>query len=196
MKRFSDKQGFTLIEMIVVLVIMGIVAVVLVNVIVYSMQAYIFARNADQLSQKAQLAMARIKIELTDNTNVSTATSTQITYTVPKSAAPPSCTTAAGCQYTLLLSGTQVTLQDVTNSGTAQVLIDGLTAGNNGNNFLNYYQSDGTAWATTNGFSSLNKIVVNFYLNNDTGSGVVIPVSYEGSINPRANTILNAPSPN
>jgi len=196
MERFTDKQGFTLIEMIVVLLIMGIVALVLSNVIVYSMQAYIFARNADQSSQKAQLAMARIKVELTDITAIATATPTQVTYTVPKSSAPLSCATAAGCQYTILFSGNQVTLQDVTNSGTARVLIDGLTANNNGNTFLTYYQSDGTTtWTTANNFSTLGRIQVIIALDNETGSGVT-SLKYESSINPRTQALLNAPRPN
>lgn len=196
MERFTEKQGFTLIEMIVVLLIMGIVALVLSNVIVFSMQAYIFARNADQSSQKAQLAMARIKVELTDITAIATATTTQVTYTVPKSAAPPSCAAAAGCQYKILLSNNQVTLQDVTNTGTARVLIDGLTANNNGNTFLTYYQSDGTtAWTTSNNFSTLGRIQVIIALDNETGSGVT-SLKYEGSINPRTQALLNAPRPN
>lgn len=197
MKKLRNKNGFTLVEIIVVLLLMGIVAVVLCNVIVYSMHAYIFARNADQLSQKAQLALARMKIELTDISEVSTATTTQITYTVPKSAAPPSCATATGCQYTILLSDTQITLEDVTNSaGTKRVLIDGLTANNNGNTFLTYYQTDGTTpWTTTDGFPTLGKVQIILFLDNETGSGVT-PVKYEGSINPRANSLLNAPSPN
>jgi len=196
MRRWKNKKGFTLIEVIAALVITGIVVLALVGIISYVMQGYTFARNADQLSQKAQLAMARIKIELTDITAVSTATATQITYTVPKSSAPPSCTTETGCEYTLLLSGTQITLQDVTNSGTAQVLINGLTAGNGGDSFLSYYQSDGTtAWTTSNELSALTKIRVIIFLDNETGRGVT-SLKYEGSINPRANTILNAPRPN
>lgn len=198
MKRFSNKQGFTLVEVIVVLVLLGIVAIAFGNIIISSMQGYIFARNTDQLSQKSQLAMARIKIELTDVTAVAydnTTKATKITYTVPKSLAPPSCSNDTGCQYTLFLSGTQITLQDVTNSGTAQVLIDGLTANNNGNNFLSYWKSDGTEWATTDGISALNNIQVILSLANETGSGVV-PVKYEGWINPRGNTVINAPCPN
>jgi prepilin-type N-terminal cleavage/methylation domain-containing protein len=196
MRKLTDKKGFTLIEMIMVLIIMGIAGISLVNIIIYSMQSYIFARNADQLSQKAQLAMARIKVELINASEVSVASASQITFKLPQSAAPPSCTTTTGCQYTILLSDNQVTLRDVTNSGAAQVLIDGLTASNNGNSFLSYYQSDGsTAWTTTNGFSELGTIQVIISLDNKTGSGT-IPVKYVGSINPRANTILIAPTPN
>lgn len=195
MKQVDNRRGFTLIEIIVVMVLMSIVAAVLLNIICYSVQAYIFARNTNQLSQKAQLAMARLKVELTDIADVAGASATQITYTVPKSAAPPSCVSETGCQYTIILTGKQITLQDVTNSGTAQVLIDGLTTGNGGKTFLSYFKSDGTsAWTTADGFSALYRIKVNISLDNETGGGV-IATNCEGSITPRANVILNAPRP-
>jgi|GEM_PF-1084503 len=196
MKQVDNRHGFTLIEIIVVMVIMGIVAVVLVNVIIYCMQAYIFARNTDQLSQKAELVLARLKVELTDIADVSNASATQIMYTVPKSAAPPSCTADTGCQYTISLSDKQITLQDVTNAGAAQILIDGLTTGNGGNPFLCYFKSDGTtAWTMADGFNALYKIKVNISLDNETSAGA-IALNYEGSISPRSNVILNAPQPN
>lgn len=195
MKQVDNRRGFTLIEIIVVMLLMSIVAAVLLNIICYSVQSYIFARNTDQLSQKTQLAMARLKVELTDIADVAGASATQITYTVPKSAAPPSCVSETGCQYTIILTGKQITLQDVTNSGTAQVLIDGLTTGNGGKTFLSYFKSDGTsAWTTADGFSALYRIKVNISLDNETGGGV-IATNCEGSITPRANVILNAPRP-
>jgi len=195
MKQVDNRRGFTLIEIIVVMLLMSIVAAVLLNIICYSVQAYVFARNTDQLSQKTQLAMARLKVELTDIADVAGASATQITYTVPKSAAPPSCALDTGCQYKIMLSGRQITLQDVTNSGTAQILIDGLTTGNGGKTFLSYFKSDGTsAWTTADGFSALYRIKVNISLDNETGGGV-IATNCEGSITPRANVILNAPRP-
>ncbi len=190
-----NRRGFTVIEMIVVLVILGVVAIILGNVIAYIMQSYNFARNSSHLSQKAQLAMARIKIELTDAVMISAATPDQIDYTLSKSTLP-SCAADTGCQYSIKRAGTAITIEGTNPVVTPAVLIDGLTANNNGNIFLRYYQADGTtAWTTTNGFSTLTKIQVVFSLDNETGRGV-IPLKYECSINPRANTVINAPQPN
>jgi len=82
MKRPSRPTGFTLIEMIVVLLLLGIVGVILSNVIVSSVQNYIFARNSDQISQKTQMAMARIVGELTNATDVIYASADRIAYTL------------------------------------------------------------------------------------------------------------------
>lgn len=195
MKRKPEEKGFTLIEIIVVLIILGIAAIALANIITYVMQGYTFARNADQLSQKAQLAMSRIKIELTDVTAVSVATADQVDYTLPRSSVP-SCTVDTGCQYSIKRTGTSITMEGTNPVITAQTLIDGLTVNNNGNNFLSFYQSDGaTAWTNTSAISDLAKIQIIISLDNETGKGVT-SLKYEGSVNPRANTMLNAPKPN
>lgn len=195
MKQFSNKRGFTLIEVIVVLVLLGIVAIAFGNIIISSMQGYIFARNTDQLSQKAQLAMARIKIELTDVTAVSYAAADRIDYTSPRN--PPSCTADDGCQYSIKRIGSQITLERITAPViAAQVLVDGLTANNGGSDFLGFLPSGGiTSGDTTAWFAALTTITVQISLDNETGSGVV-PVKYESWINPRGNTIINAPTPN
>ena len=194
MKHLTDKQGFTLIEIIVVLVIMGIMAIGLNSAITYGVQSFVFARNADLLSQKAQLAMARINRELTDITAISFADASRIDYTSPKNS--PSCTLDEGCQYSLQISvsGTQITLERTTAPAvTARVLIDGLTASNNGIPFLSYSASSiptgavAPAW-----FSTLTAIKVQISL--DIAGGT--PLYFQSTINPRATGILTAPKLN
>jgi prepilin-type N-terminal cleavage/methylation domain-containing protein len=204
MKQLTGKHGFTLIEVIIVLVLLGIMAIALSNVITYGVQSYIFARNADQLSQKAQLALARLNRELTDITAVSFASADQIDYTSPKNL--PSCTVDAGCQYSIKRTGTQITLERTTAPVVvAQVLIDGLTANNGGNNFLSYFRSTGTtAWTTADGFKNikadgsinanyLGTIKVQISLDFPSGGK---PPDYLGTINPRANGVFTAPQLN
>jgi prepilin-type N-terminal cleavage/methylation domain-containing protein len=191
MKKYKDESGFTLVEMIAVLIILSLVAIVLSNAIVYGIQAYIFARNADQLSQKAQLALARISSELTDITAVSFASADRIDYTLAQSTAP-SCASPAGCQYSMKRTGNQITLERITTPAiTAQVLIDGLAANNGGNNLLGYFQSGGGTWIATNAFNTLATIRVQISLDFTGGN----PLYYQGTINPRANGILIAPRP-
>lgn len=202
MKQLKGELGFTLIEVIVVLILLSIVAIVLSNSIIYGVQSYVFARDADQLSQKAQLAMARINKELTDITAVSFVSADQIDYTLTKNTVP-SCTVAlpAGCQYSMKRTGTQITLEGTTPLVAVQVLIDGLTANNGGNSFLSYFRSDGTtAWATADGFSNINGnanylATIQVWISLDILSGSN-HLDYRGTINPRANGILNAPQLN
>ncbi len=202
MKRLTDKQGFTLIEIIVVLVIMGIMAVGLNSAITYGVQHFVFARNADQLSQKAQLAMARINRELTDMTAVSTDLPDQIDYTLMQKL--PDCPTGCLYDYSMKKTGTEITLERKAMTGrptvpvvAPKVLIDGVTANYGVNSFLSYFKfnPDGTmtAWTTTDGFSTLATIKVQIYLDSPGGGN---PLDYQGTINPRANGILTAPKLN
>jgi prepilin-type N-terminal cleavage/methylation domain-containing protein len=205
MKRLKDNWGFTLIEIIVVLIILGIVAVVLSNAIVYGVQSYIFARDADQLSQRAQLAMARINKELTDITAVSFVSADQIDYTLTKNTVP-SCTVAlpAGCQYSMRRDNinNQITLEGTNPVVAPQVLINGLTANNGGNNFLSYFRSDGTtAWTIADGFSNNNNTNANYLATIRVWISLDFPsggnhLDYQGTINPRVNGVLNAPQLN
>jgi prepilin-type N-terminal cleavage/methylation domain-containing protein len=202
MKQLKGKLGFTLIEIIVVLVLLGIMAVVLSNAIIYGVQSYVFARDANQVSQKAQLTMARINRELTDITAVSFASADQIDYTLTQIL--PGCAVSTGCpyNYSIKRTGTQITLERTTNPVVAaQVLIDGLTANNGGNNFLSYYRSNGTtAWTTADGFSNINTnanylATIRVWISLDILSGGN-HLDYKDTINPRVNGVLNAPQLN
>lgn len=59
-----QQKGFTLIEMIAVLLLVGIMAAVAGMGIVTAVQGYIFSRDNAAISEKAQLAVARINREL------------------------------------------------------------------------------------------------------------------------------------
>jgi len=72
MKRLINQQkGFTLIEMIAVLVLVGIMAVFAGFGIITAVNGYMFSKNNVTISGKAQLAMARINRELLECYNCS-----------------------------------------------------------------------------------------------------------------------------
>ncbi|MBU2623626.1 MAG: type II secretion system GspH family protein [Proteobacteria bacterium] len=83
-KRKSNEKGFTLIEVIVTLVLVGIMAALAGMWIVSVVNGYIFTKmNADTV-QKAQLAMTRLTMEFTRIKTVDATTAgpdTQINYT-------------------------------------------------------------------------------------------------------------------
>jgi len=70
MKRLINQQkGFTLIEMIAVLIIVGIMAVFAGFGIITAVNGYMFSKNNAAISGKAQMALARIHLELVECVN-------------------------------------------------------------------------------------------------------------------------------
>ncbi len=65
-----NNQGFTLIEIIAVILLVGVISAVLGLAIVQGVRAYVFARQNVAISQKAQLAMARMERELRTMTDI------------------------------------------------------------------------------------------------------------------------------
>jgi prepilin-type N-terminal cleavage/methylation domain-containing protein len=73
MRKENRDKGFTLIEMIAGLVIVGILAAMAGLGIVSVVQGYMFSKDNAAVSEKAQLAMARINRELLECYDCSTA---------------------------------------------------------------------------------------------------------------------------
>ncbi|MGP8154896.1 MAG: type II secretion system protein [Smithella sp.] len=130
----QNQSGFTLIEAIAVLVIMGILAAGLSVGLVEGVQNYVFASNAGQLSQRAQVALARIDKELINVTAISYISSSEVDYTNPYS--PPSCQQSAGCQYRITMQNNQIILQGTNPVISLQILISNAAAYSAGSNFL------------------------------------------------------------
>jgi len=187
-----NQSGFTIIEIIVVLVIMGVLAVGLSIGLIKSVEQYIFASEATQLSQKAQLAMARIKKELTDATAVSSISGNRIVYTRPYS--PPSCQQATGCQYSIQQLNDQIFLGGTGVADRQRVLINNVAAYAGGNVFLTFKDFNDADWIvetgnTLNNLAKIEVLIILTYGANQT-------LTFNTTINPRQSTRLNAPKLN
>lgn len=86
--RKSDEKGFTLIEVIVTLVLVGITAVLAGMWIVSVANGYVFAKLNAKTAQNGQLAMTRLVKEFTSITSIDSANTSHdiITYTRTDSA--------------------------------------------------------------------------------------------------------------
>lgn len=98
------EAGFTLIEVIVTLIIAGILASIAGMGIVQGIKGYVFALENSAITQKAELAMARMSLELRDVSDVTEVTDTPITITYTKDSS----------SYTIALSGDKVKINDNT----------------------------------------------------------------------------------
>ncbi len=67
--------GFTLVEVIASLLLIGIVAVAVSTALVHGMQGFVLTKENTALIQKVQLAMSRLQKELTDLTDLDAAAS-------------------------------------------------------------------------------------------------------------------------
>ncbi|MCX5852856.1 MAG: prepilin-type N-terminal cleavage/methylation domain-containing protein [Deltaproteobacteria bacterium] len=176
MKR-ADK-GFTLIEVIVTLVLVGIMAVGIGNTLVLEVQGYLFARDAESSSQKAQLALARIKREIIDLTAITATTdSSTMTYTNTRGT------------FRIQKNGSVINLQDTT-VGTDRLLLDNMSTNYGSESFLTYLKADGSSWVYTDSLSDLYAVRVLIIMNGFSGSN---DLWFETTVTPRNNAVPNAP---
>lgn len=128
-------RGFTLIEVIVSLVIMGIMASMAGLAIVEIASKYVFAQKAGETAQVAQVAMARMIKELTLIRSCASSSTTSINFDTPSA-------TGSTIGWTGSNSGTFV----------RPILVNGQTLIENIQSFtLSYYNAyNGTALASYN----------------------------------------------
>jgi len=127
MKRLRSRSGFTLIELVGSIVILGLLALIGTLGIINVIDGYRFAANNAELSQKAETALMRMTIELSYlvTNGILSGTATSINYRSDFG--------SGNEDHTLSLSGSQIQLDTITLTD----LVDG------GGFQLLYYASDG-----------------------------------------------------
>ena len=172
----KSDSGFTLFEIIVSLVIVGIMAAVAGMGIVTGVKGYVFTRENAHLAQKSNLAMKRITREFLEIIDVdpTNATGSSLVYRNSRG------WTGIGTvnQNLKLRNGTN--LPDAT---TGDILIDNVASFN-----LSYFKDDGSgnevAWvAGTDDVTLLATIEIGLILNREDPDGGTI--SFSTAINPR-----------
>ncbi|MCF6291258.1 MAG: prepilin-type N-terminal cleavage/methylation domain-containing protein [Desulfobacterales bacterium] len=98
----KNQQGFSLVEIIVVLIMTGILAVMAGRMVAPSIKGYLLARDNTATAQKGRLAMARLVKELSGLSSVGSASANAITFSSYKNEILGN--------HAIALSGTEVTL--------------------------------------------------------------------------------------
>jgi prepilin-type N-terminal cleavage/methylation domain-containing protein len=173
----QKKTGFTLIELIAVLLIMGVVAALASLTIPRYYNGYLMARDGQSISQNAQTALTRIGLELRSLLTVSAtaASPTSVSYTRLSN----STTSPTVLNNILALSNNTITL---TSNGTVNTLL------NNVNTFiLTYYKAGTQQWVCgTDNITLLSYVVVN--LGVTCSNGTVVNFSTAVSLRNNGNT--------
>ncbi len=139
------RRGFTLIEMIIALALVGIVGATFVAALSYTARSYLAAAESVEMAQKSRLALTRIFVELQEMRDVDTANragaDADAFYYVD----------SAGAAASLVRTGGAITLS-------GNVLLDGVSASGD---MLAYSRADGTAWdPSSDDFEDLYEIAV------------------------------------
>ena len=150
--------GFTLIEVIATLVIVGMLAVFGTSMLSNVIQGYNSARNADEVVQKAQMALQRMTVEFSQIVpQYATGSATSITYNY--NGEPNSIISQSGNRIVYQYNGTSYTLLDGVAAGSLRFTY-----------FTNYNSTAMTSFANN---ANVNLVGITFNMQgDDTSIGV------------------------
>jgi len=140
------------------------------------MNGFSLSREAAGLTQKANLATARLRVELLNAEDIITAEDNRVIYT------------ANGDTNEILRTGNNITLEKTAGATTipAKILVDNIVANYSTDKFLTYEKQDASAWSTSDLFTELYAITVKLKF-------IDYHADLDTMINPRENRVRNAP---
>lgn len=171
-----NNKGFSLVELIASLTLAGILAVALMTIVVTALNGFSLSRDAAGITQKANLALSRIRIELLNATRITTAEANRIIYVTDDGT------------YEILKTGNIITLEK-TNAASpipARTLVDNILADYGTDSFIAYEKRDASAWTPSDDMAELYAITLILKFTN-------YPGIIQTMVNPRNNRIRNAP---
>ena len=156
----KKESGFTLIEMIATLVLVGILAAIAGMGIVTSVQGYLFAKENATIAQKAQLTIQRIAEEVKYIANVTLANPTSIVYAYDHGGGVIGSRAIGWVSDEIkIIDGT--TLPD---TDTGDVLVNAV------NSFtLGYVDNSGDEWVVVDPITELSYITIDLVFNRNDG---------------------------
>jgi len=168
MFKMNRKSGFTLVEIIASLLLVGFMSVFAGSVIVTFTKGYLFTKENAHVAQKAQLAMSRINRELMELIDVTAASPTAITTAITIEG-------TAGI-HTIGLNDGKIKIAE---SGTAladgDILIDDISV------FKLEYWAGKMPWAQGMDIKLLSAIKIEMSLSRSTGN----PIDFTTTVHPR-----------
>ena len=206
----KSSAGFTLIEVIASLVLMGIAGVVAAMGLVQGVKLYVMTRTSSETVQQAEYALNRIKLEFMNMDTVIAAGTDTITFTSNRTNGTP----GSGTVYTFTRIGPptnaiNLTVTPPAGAASTNALITNL--GTYGTGLFTYLDNSGGAWVPTEGFgsgnsqcyniafnpsgshccaSSLHDITINLIISRSDGGG---DLTLTTSVNPRGNECTDGP---
>ena len=174
--KLGNERGFSLVELVASLVIAGILAVALTSIVVTAMEGYVFSRDAAEVSQKGQLGLARMRLELLNATAVSEATADKIAFSNQNGS------------YELERTGSFITMRRTSAPAVApKTLVDNILVNYGADQLFAYQKVPGSGtWSAGEDISLL--YAIDIMLKFDTGTTII-----QTSVNPRANRLRVAP---
>ena len=175
--RTQRTTGFTLLELIVTMVLMGIIGGVFVNSLVYGIEQYEASRRIAGITQKARTALTRMHMELAEMKSLDSAHTGDIDgsgfYFVDHN----------GNAASFVLSSGRVLMNG------SHPLVDDLGTYPSGQALFTYEDENGNAWQPSDGFDDLREVNITLLMDTITGQ----PKQFTHSVNPRKTTVPNAP---
>ncbi len=166
----NNNTGFTLIEVLVTLILVGILSLFIGTGIVFVSQAYVKATQTSMAALQGDVVMTRLKREFKNMRDVTSKSTTSISFQRD----------ANNC--TIRNQGQELQLRIGGSADQFNTLMD------NVQNFsLNFLRANGAPWDTGDGFNQLYRIQIDLTLD------LSVPVELNSTVNPLYNNTYNGP---